>query len=244
MRKPFISVLLLAGLCLPFAALAGDGGDVIVGLQVGDQLTYQTTASPDADAEVTVEGQHRFIPFPETMEVVVAGEQECDGRTCLALEIEANMPPYRLGDREEADERTITALIDTHSGELLDVRTKRRLGQSTSTSTQGRFQRHTSLYHFYGAWMTDLRDEYTTSYTSRPSGTIGSIVVSGREKVDGNECFVVGVDKKAKSGQVAGTKIWVDVKRRVAVKLEERGRVMKLTGSGRRPEHHEGSAGR
>lgn len=227
-RVAFAAALLLsAALGSPLLATAGPR------VTVGDSYSFETkTAAGEAadGARATFQEQRGLgmvTPLPNKQKVQITGQSDCSGHSCLVVEVEQDMPPFVPQLQDQKHVKKIRALVDPESGDVLDVRTTLLIGTSVSNSTQQIFEADSTLAEFYGAWMNRLKDGYQESF-NRDTGEVRSFAVIGREKVAGRDCFVVSRKRTMPSNQVVEGKLWIDVEKRVVLRLEQAGQKMEM----------------
>lgn len=231
-RKMFLKGLVLAcvqGLVLlpasPVRAIAGPR------LAVGDSFSYETKATqPVEGARATFReerGLGMVTPLPNKQKVQVTGTADCSGHPCLVIEVEQDMPPFVPQLKDQKHAKKIRALVDPESGDVLDVRTTLIIGESVSNSNQQLFDADSTLAEFYGPWMNLLKDDFEKKF-ERSTGEVRSFAVVGREKVGGRDCYVVARKRIMPSAEVVEGKLWVDVEKRVVLRLEQAGQTMEM----------------
>lgn len=219
--------LLAMAFAAPLAALSGPR------VAVGESFSFETRTKADqaADGARATFREERGLglvtPLPNKQTVQVTGKSECGGHECLVIEAEQDMPPFVPQLKDQKCSKKIRALIDPESGDVLDVRTTLVMGTSVSNSNQQLFDIDSTLAEFYGAWMNELKDGYEKTY-KRETGEVRSFTVVGREKVAGRDCFVVARKRAMPSNQTVEGKLWVDVEKRVVVRVEQAGQEMEM----------------
>jgi hypothetical protein len=211
----------------PLQALAGPR------VAVGESFSFATQAAADQTAEGAratfreERGLGMVTPLPNQQKVQVTGKSDCGGHECLVIEVEQDMPPFVPQLKDQKHIKKIRALVDPESGDVLDVRTTLLIGASVSNSNQQLFDSDSTLAEFYGAWMNELKDGFEKTF-KRDTGEVRSFSVLGREKVAGRDCFVVARRREMPSSQVVEGKLWVDVEKRVVVRVEQAGQKMEM----------------
>lgn len=231
-RKTFLKGLVLVfvpGLALwPVSTLRALAGPR---LAVGDSFSYETKATQAVEGARATFREERGLgmvtPLPNKQSVKVTGNADCGGHSCLVIEVEQDMPPFVPQLKDQKHAKKIRALIDPESGDVLDVRTTLHIGESVSNSTQQLFDADSTLAEFYGSWMNLLQDGFEKKY-ERSTGEVRSFAVVGREKVGGRDCYVVARKRVMPSNEVVEGKLWVDVEKRVVLRLEQAGQTMEM----------------
>ncbi len=227
--RPFLFALLMAWI----PATAQDA-PTMPKLKVGEAFSYTTQVEEGSEVKEPLasykesRGTALVAPLPNSQTVKVTGEEACGEHTCLAVEAKQDMPPYlRCHRGYQSVSKTIKALIDLETGDVLRIRTLLEAGKSVSNSSEASFESDSTLADFYGAWMTELKDDYMQVFR-RASGELRTFRVKGREEVQGRDCFVVERKRLMPSKQMVESTMWIDAERRVVLRLAKGKQVMRL----------------
>jgi hypothetical protein len=196
----------------------------------GDRFSFQlekgsstkVTQVTDARGAVLV----RSLPDRQTVQVKDIGT--CEGRKCVLLQIDREVPPPEPKFKNEKFTEQIVAGIDQETGDVLSMKTTLSGAGSVSTSTQSAMSRNITVGDFFGPWMLDVDDKYKRS-AKRDTVTV-SLETIGRKSYQGRDCFLVRKTWAVQAGPTVGLTYWVDVKSRFAVRIEEEGdRILALS---------------
>jgi len=215
---------------------AGAVEKVMPKVKAGDRFSYVTKAQEGAKDEskekrpgfADTRGTAMVSPLPTRETVTIGDTAVCKEHKCVEIEVEQVLPPFVPGIKVDSFGKKIKALIDLQSGDVLDIRTTLTMGSSVSESAELRYQPESTVAEFYGPWMADLKDGYNQSFNIASSGEVRTFRVSNREKIAGHDCFVVERIRHLPSNQSLAAKLWVDVQRRVALRVEQEGQIMSL----------------
>jgi hypothetical protein len=218
-------VLGLSGLSGLFALGASSSADAAgaLALKKGETFTFAAqkgttkAAGPIADAQGAIVQD----PLPNHQVVKVTEVGDCKGKKCITLQADRDVPPPSPELRNEKFSEKVVASIDAATGDILHLSSTVSGGGSVSTSTQDQFGRTVTIADFYGPWMLDVDDKY------KKSGGNGSMTLTletvGRGKLQGLDCFQVRKTLAVSGGKSMVRTYWIDVRRRVALKVEEQG---------------------
>jgi hypothetical protein len=225
-------------MCSLVLAVVCSAGDQAAGPQLasGQEFEFKTVAAEESTKAGgqgplgTFEEQRGLAmvePLPYNQSVKIGEQSSCDDHSCVAIEISQDVPPFVPGLEDMKCGKTIRAKIDLTTGDVMDIRTELIIGDSISNSKQDIYGTDSTLGHFYGPWMIELEDDYKREF-EHSTGELRTIKVVGREKVKGRECFVVKRARALPSGQKLEGTVWVDVERKVALRVHEGDRIMHL----------------
>ncbi len=205
----------------PDRAVPGSWAQAPLKLVVGDRFDFRTTTAKrggvGATTFNTARGPAFLAPLPIEQSVRIVMETQCVQSLCLALEAERTLAPFLSESGTKGYAEKISAHIDKATGAIYDVKTTINIDGSISVSSERSLARNAMVADFYGAWMLDLRNDYRQ--TTKDSGRTITLTVAGAEKVAGRDCFIVKQLMEFDAGQKAESTIWVDVRRRFAVKI-------------------------
>jgi hypothetical protein len=196
----------------------------------GDKFSFQlqkgssteTTQVTDARGAVLV----RSLPDRQTVQVKDIGT--CEGRKCVLLQIDRDVPPPEPKLKNEKFTEQIVAGIDQETGNVLSMKTTLSGAGSVSTSNQSSFSRTITVGDFFGPWMLDVDDKYKRS--AKNDMVTASLETIGRKSYEGRDCFLVRKTWAFQAGPTVRLTYWVDVKSRFAVRIEEEGgRILALS---------------
>jgi hypothetical protein len=201
---------------IPVPALAAEPVKPALLWQAGAFFEYASSG------ETATSSGPATLPKPIRQTVRVVGQEECPSGTCWRLEADQTLAPLSLPGAAPAQAENTSssrALVDTATGNLIQIeRTIQLMGQEHVSTTEVK-SRNALFAEFYGPWMLDLADDYQEVYELQQG--VRTYEVTGRETVDGRECFVVVRITPAPSGDFTKTTFWVDVRERVAVRVRE-----------------------
>ncbi len=166
--------------------------------------------------------------LPDRQTVQVKDIATCEGRKCVLLQIDREVPPPEAKFKNEKFTERLIAGIDQETGNILSMQTTLSGAGSVSTSTQSSLSRNITVGDFFGPWMLDVNDKYSRS-VKRDTVTV-TVETIGRKSYQGRDCFLVRKTWAVQAGPTVRFTYWVDVKNRFAVRIEEDGhRILELS---------------
>lgn len=196
----------------------------------GDTFSFQLEkGSPTKLTEVTdPRGAVLMRSLPDRQTVQVKDVTTCEGKKCVFLQIDREVPPPEPKFKNEKFTEQIVAGIDQDTGDVLSLKTTLSGAGSVSTSTQSSLSRSITVGDFFGPWMLDVDDHYKNS--AKRDTVTASLETIGHKKYQGRDCFLVRKTFAVQAGQTVSLTYWVDAKSRFAVRIEqEGGRVLGLS---------------
>jgi hypothetical protein len=190
----------------------------------GDIFSFQSEKGPSAKGAQVTDSRGavlaRSLPARQTVQVTDVGT--CQGKKCVFLQIEREVPPPpETPFKNEKFTERIVAGIDQETGDILSMKTILSGAGSVSTSTQRSLSRAITVGDFYGPWMMDVDDKYKRS--AKKGTATSSLETVGRKSYQGRDCFLVRKTLAVQAGPTVRLTYWVDVKSRFAVRIEEEG---------------------
>jgi hypothetical protein len=217
-----IAILLLVGLAptaTPQGGPAGGGAAAAFSLRIGERFVYRGERPPNPLDDAPRDTSSRVMPKPRELTVRVTGEAKCDAGVCVVLESNQVIDVPREG-RAAAATTDSKALVDPATGAIVEIQGVILLGGRETPHRKRVTSRNAVFEDVYGPWMLDLGDAWEASF-DLSGGRQRTYTVSGRETVDGRECFVVQRVTPMPNGTTQTTVYWVDVERRISIRVRQ-----------------------
>lgn len=197
----------------------------------GDKFSFQSEKGSSAKPTQVTDSRGALLArsLPDRQTVQVTDVATCQGKKCVFLQIEREVPPpAETPFKNEKFTEQIVAGIDQETGDVLSLKTILSGAGSVSTSTQRSLSRTITVGDFFGPWMMDVDDKYKTS--AKKGTATASLETIGRKSYQGRDCFLVRKTLAVQAGPTVRLTYWVDVKSRFAVRIEEEGgRILTLS---------------
>ncbi len=196
--------------------------------QVHDTRIATKSVSPD---KIVMKG--RYLPLDQTIRV--EGRKTHGNENCFVIQIKGTEenPLYEAGSKgtEKTSAVTSTAYVND-AGKVLYYESKVVIVQGANTSMSISRNEdppaYFTVHYFYGYWMLALHGNFLWECKSNDAdGPLSmSLRVVGREKVDGNDCFVVQWTETRTKTQTE-VEYWVDSKERIVRQVAMGGVVLR-----------------
>jgi len=196
----------------------------------GDTFSFQLQKGSTTKATQVTDARGAVVSrsLPDRQTVQVKDIATCEGKKCVLLQIDREVPPPEPKFKNEKFTEQIVAGIDQETGNVLSLKTTLSGAGSVSTSTQSSLSRTITVGDFFGPWMLDVDDKYKRS--AKSDRAVSNLETIGRKKVQGRDCFLVRKTWAFQDGPTVKMTYWVDVKSRFAVRIEEDGgRILELS---------------